>query len=159
MTDNIVVKEEFLSEKEQKLCDLFLDEYNKDYDPERACLRLGVSHESLNKAILFFFNSKYVQRRIAENVVLDKPDNQNNIDKAFRYVVGKLRNIADTGSNKDRLEACKQIALLYGLNKPVDIRTNTGLTNVIMTPSVASDAEWEEQAEVTIAENKKGMDE
>lgn len=157
MLTEIEVRQEQLSERERQLCDMFLEEYAKDYDPERACLRLGVTPESLNKALLFFFNSSYVQQALANDIVLDKPDCQKNIDKAFKYVVNKLRSVAEQGSNKERLEACKQISLLYGLNKPIDIRTNNSLTNVIMTPMPVTDAEWEEQASVTMHENYDGQ--
>ena len=93
---------------------------------------------------------------IDKDVVLGKPDTQENVDKAFKYVVNKLRCIADSGSNKERLEACKQLALIYGLNKPIDIRTNNSLTNVIMSPAPITDAEWEEQASVTMEANFDG---
>lgn len=153
MLTDIEIRQEQLSERERQLCDLFLQEYERDYDPDRACLRLGVEPHCLNKALEFFFSSPYVQQKLAEIMVLDKPDTQANIDKAFKYVANKLRNIADSGTNKERLDACKQISLLYGLNKPLDIRTNNSLTNVIMTPSPVTDAEWEEQAGVTMEAN------
>ena len=41
--DNFEIREETLTDKELRLCDLFLQEYSKDYDPEKACLRLGVA--------------------------------------------------------------------------------------------------------------------
>lgn len=156
MLTDIEIRQEQLSERERQLCDMFLKEYKKDYDPDRACLRLGVEPESLNKALLFFFNSPYVQKALAEDIVLDKPDCQKNVDKAFKFVANKLRNIAETGSNKERLDACKQISLLYGLNKPIDIRTNNALTNVILSPAPVTDAEWEEQANVTMQANYEG---
>ena len=156
MENNIVLKNKEVSERERLLFDEFLEEYKKDYDPERACLRLGVEPESVNRALLYFFQSSYVQQQLAKDVVLGKPDTQENVDKAFKYVVNKLRCIADSGSNKERLEACKQLALIYGLNKPIDIRTNNSLTNVIMSPAPITDAEWEEQASVTMEANFDG---
>lgn len=156
MENEITVKHTEVSERERQLFDEFLEEYYKDYDAERACLRLGVDPSDLNKALLFFFQSDYIQKKLAENAVLEKPDTQEKVDKAFVFVVNKLRAIADNGSNKERLEACKQLALLYGLNKPLDIRTNNSLTNVIMSPSPVSDAEWEEQASVTMEANYDG---
>lgn len=155
--DEVTIRENTLTDKEIKLCDLFLAEYSKDYDPEKACLRLGVATDALNKAILFFLNCPYVQQEIAKEMVLDTPDKQENVSKAFKFVVSKLKTIADTGSNKERLEACKQISLLYGLNKPIDINTNNNMTNVIMTPTPVSEAEWEEQAKVTMLGNYEGM--
>ena len=157
MENEIQIVSTQLSERQKKLFDEFLDEYYKDYDAESACLRLGVEPESLNKALLYFSQSPYVRQRLAENKILDKPDTQEAIDKAFTYVVNKLRTVADTGSNKERLEACKQLSLIYGLNKPVDIRTNSSFTNVIMSPQPVSDAEWEEQAGVTMEANYDGQ--
>lgn len=154
--DSFAIAKNEVSERERILCDEFLEEYYKDYDAERACLRLGVLPSDINKALLYFYNMPYVQQKLAEEVVLGMPDKQDNINKAFKFVVGKLRNIADSGSNKERVDACKQLALLYGLNKPVDIRTNNALTNVIMSPSPVSDAEWEEQASVTMEANFDG---
>lgn len=154
--DEVAIRNKTLTEKELKLCDLFLAEYSKDYDPERACLRLGVEPDALNKAIMFFFNSPYVQRQLAKEMVLETPDKQENVNKAFKYVVSRLKSIADTGTPKERLEACKQISLLYGLNKPIDIRTNGNMTNVIMSPVPVSDAEWEEQAAITMNKNYEG---
>lgn len=156
MLTEIEVRQEQLSERERQLCDLFLEEYKKDHNPERACIRLGVIPENLNKALLFFRSSVYVQKALAEYNVLDKPDCQENIDKAFKFVTNTLREVAENGTNKERLDACKQISLLYGLNKPIDIRSNNSLTNVIMTPSPVADAEWEEQASVTMHENYDG---
>ena len=155
--DNFEIREETLTDKELRLCDLFLQEYSKDYDPEKACLRLGVETQAVNKAILFFLNRPYVQRQMAKEYVLGTPDKQENIDKAFKYVVSRLKSIADTGTPKERLDACKQISLLYGLNKPIDIRTNNSMTNVIMSPSPVSDADWEEQAAITMQKNYEGQ--
>lgn len=146
-----------VSQREQLLFDEFLDEYYKDNDAERACLRLGVEPASVNKALLYFFQSAYIQQKLAEKAVLGKPDTQKNIDRAFTYVVNKLRKIAEEGSNKERLEACKQLALIYGLNKPLDIRTNSSFTNVIMSPQPVNEAEWEEQASVTMEANFDGQ--
>ena len=157
MENEIQIVSTQLSERQKKLFDEFLDEYYKDYDAERVCLRLGVEPDGINRALLYFFQSPYIQKRLAENAVLDKPDTQEAIDKAFFYVVNKLRAVADNGSNKERLEACKQLALIYGLNKPVDIRTNSSFTNVIMSPQPVSDAEWEEQAGVTMEANYDGQ--
>lgn len=153
MLTDIEIRQEQMSERERQLCDLFLEEYKKDYNPEKACLRLGVEPESLNKALYFFNNSPYVLKQMAEYVVLDKPDNQKSIDKAFKFVVNRLRDVAEAGSNKERLDACKQLSLIYGLNKPIDIRTNNSLTNVILSPSPVTDAEWEEQAGMTMEAN------
>lgn len=155
--DNFEIREDTLTDKEQRLCDLFLQEYAKDYDPEKACLRLGVDIQALNKAILFFMNCPYVQRAMAKEHVLGTPDKQENIDKAFKYVVSRLKSIADSGTPKERLDACKQISLLYGLNKPIDIRTNNSMTNVIMSPPPVSDAEWEDQAAITMQKNYEGQ--
>ena len=63
-----------------------------------------------------------------------------------------MREQADGG-----LEACKQISMLYGLNKPIDIRTNNAMTNVIMSPTPVSDADWEEQAAITMQKNYEGQ--
>ena len=120
-------------------------------------MRLGVETQAVNKAILFFLNCPYVQRQMAKEYVLGTPDKQENIDKAFKYVVSRLKSIADTGTPKERLDACKQISLLYGLNKPIDIRTNNSMTNVIMSPSPVSDADWEEQAAITMQKNYEGQ--
>lgn len=157
MENDIEIVTPEISEREQRLFDEFLVEYYKDYDAERACLRLGVEPESINRALLYFFQSPYIQKKLAESAVLEKPDTQEAIDNAFVFVVNKLRNIADSGTNKERLEACKQLSMLYGLNKPVDIRTNSSFTNVIMSPQPVSDAEWEEQASVTMEANYDGQ--
>lgn len=146
-----------ISEREKKLFDEFLSEYYKDYDAERACLRLGVEPETINKALMYFHQSPYIQKKMADNAVLGKPDTQENVDKAFFYVVNKLRSVAEGGTNKEKLDACKQLALIYGLNKPVDIRSNSSFTNVIMTPTPVTDAEWEEQASVTMEANYDGQ--
>ena len=134
-----------------------LQEYGKDYDPEKACLRLGVESTALNQAILFFLNCPYVQRQMAKEFVLGTPDKQENVEKAFKYVISRLKPIADSGTPKERLEACKQISMLYGLNKPIDIRTNNAMTNVIMSPTPVSDADWEEQAAITMQKNYEGQ--
>lgn len=155
--DNFEIQENTLTDKELKLCDLFLQEYSKDYDPEKACLRLGVESTALNQAILFFLNCPYVQRQMAKEFVLGTPDKQENVEKAFKYVISRLKTIADSGTPKERLEACKQISLLYGLNKPIDIRTNNAMTNVIMSPTSVSDADWEEQAAITMQKNYEGQ--
>lgn len=153
MENEIQLIDTNINERQKQLFDEFLEEYYKDYDAEKACLRLGVLPSTINQALLFFFQSPYVQKKLAEEAVLGKPDNQANIDKAFIYVTNKLKNIADGGTNKERLEACKQLSMLYGLNKPVDIRTNSSFTNVIMSPQPVTDAEWEEQASVTMEAN------
>ena len=70
MENDIVLKNKEVSERERLLFDEFLEEYKKDYDPERACLRLGVEPESVNRALLYFFQSSYVQQQLAKDGVL-----------------------------------------------------------------------------------------
>ena len=57
MENDIVRKNKEVSERERLLFDEFLEEYKKDYDPERACLRLGVETEIGNRALLHFCQS------------------------------------------------------------------------------------------------------
>ena len=47
-------------------------------------------------------------------------------------------------------------AMIRG-NSSIDIRTNNSMTNVIMSPSPVSDADWEEQAAITMQKNYEGQ--
>lgn len=138
-----------LSEKEKQLYDFFLDELKIDYNPVNACRRIGINESLVYKCAKNFMNNKYVLKELAKDPILSLPDDPNSQEKAFKFIASTLFNIANTSCNKDKLEACKQLSSMYGLNK-VEINTKSNITNVIEIPQAVSDAEWEEQAmEVT----------
>lgn len=152
-TKNLLTKVE-LTDEEKELCDYFIEEYQKDYDYDLACIRMGVSKENVNQAKRFFLSQSYVQVKMAKECTLDLPNERGATEKVFRYVVGKLKSIADKGRVRDQLQALEQISKMYGLTDAKD-NTSSYVTNVMQVPVEVAEAEWEEQAQVKMSENMK----
>lgn len=144
-----------ISPKEKELFDFFLSEYKKDYNPISACLRMGVNRAVVYKCANDMMRNPYILRALSEDKILALPEDKESVDKAFKFVINTLYNIANNGSNKDKLEACKQISAMYGLNKPIDINTQSSITNVIEIPQSVSDEEWERQATCVTENNMR----
>lgn len=147
--------EKDIDDKERELYDFFIDEYKKDYNPVDACRRMGISENLVYKCAKRFIQNKYVLNVLSLDPVLGDMNDPNSQSKAFKFISSTLFTIANSSNNKDKIEACKQLASMYGLNK-IDINSTSNITNVIELPTTVSDAEWEEQAlEVTQSNMKE----
>jgi hypothetical protein len=149
-----LVNQQTLTSEERELCDYFLDEYSKDYDVDKALYRMGVDTYKLTEARAFFFSKQYVKKVMAQDTPLVLPTEQNSVEKAFKFVASNLVKIVEKGKTRDKLVALEQISKMYGLNDPHET-SNSATTNVIQIPTNVSDAEWEEQAQVKMAENMR----
>lgn len=151
----VELNEQVLQGDEKKLFDYFIEEYYKDFDAYLACIRMGVNKTLAFRCSQDFLRSQYVQRYIAEHPILGKLETKEDKDRAFMYVASKLQNISQTGSNKDKLEACKQISSMYGLNQPIDVNSTGAFINVIQSVQPISEDDWENQSLIRANENKK----
>ena len=102
-----------LTEKETILRDGFVCEYLKDFDPFKACLRLGFQH---SYAVLWaetLFKDGYVQRKIAfmTSAPVDSPE-QEKMDRAM--VEHTLRHVMRRGSDSARVAAVREFRALKG---------------------------------------------
>lgn len=154
MEQQITISNVELTADEKQLCDYFLEEYEKDFDYDQSCIRMGIEYDKVARAKSFFLSKPYVQQKLAENQVLSLPSEQGATDRAFRFVVSKLKKIAEKGNNRDKLGALDQISKLYKLTNGSEQSAGI-VTNVMQIPTGVSDAEWEDQAQVKMADNMR----
>lgn len=103
--------------QEKRLRDMFVDEYLKDYDSYRACLRVGFQSNFAVEYSKKFLAEPYVQRRLADlqRTPSISPEIQEQQDKAL--VLSVLRQAAQNGLYATRVAAASKLASIYGMDK------------------------------------------
>lgn len=154
MNNSVTIADNDLTpEQKRELCDYFIDEYKRDYNSLNACLRMGIDPSIAFRQARMFMENTYVLDNLSADKVLKNPNKLENVEDARQFVTSTLFSIAQKGSYKDRIEACKQIAQIYGLNKVDSPTVGSGFTNVIEVPMKVDEAEWESMATTRMKDN------
>jgi hypothetical protein len=102
-----------LTEREIAVRDLFVDEYQKDNDPYRACIRMGFLAAFAPDQAKLFMNDGYVLRKLA--YLQQQSVAPNDQDKA--EMLANLRWLCFNGSAASRAQATKQYMEAQGYIK------------------------------------------
>lgn len=112
--DQLLGQREFfqqkLSKSEKTIRDKFVEEYVKDFDAIKACLRMGYLMSYAQEFSVVFENDPYVQQQIA---VAQKKGDDPDADK--KLILATLRQVAAHGPYNTRVAAASQLARLIGL--------------------------------------------
>jgi len=103
-----------LTEKEILLRDAFVSEYLKDFDPFRACLRLGFQATYATQWSHTLFQDGYVQRKLA---ALEQTANDDAIRAKLEQ---RLLQLALKGSDSASVSAIKELNAMKGWSKSED---------------------------------------
>jgi hypothetical protein len=108
-----------LTEQEKLLRDYFVDEYLKDFDRYKACLRIGFQPSFADAWADKLFKDGYVQRKITflTSRPLSGPE-QDAQDRAL--VETTLRTVMLRGSDSARVAAARELNAMKGWSKPDD---------------------------------------
>jgi hypothetical protein len=115
-----------LTEQERLLRDHFVSEYLKDFDPYKACLRLGFQATFAVEQCRTLYNDGYVQRKIAFVTVqaLDRTSMKEKIQN-------RLVQIGLNGSDTASVSALRELNAMNGWSKPDgDGESEAGLIEV-----------------------------
>lgn len=106
-----------LTSQEQLLRDHFVSEYLKDFDPYKACLRLGFQATYAVVWQKTFMDDGYVQRKISfmTTAPAATPE-QEAMDRAM--VEMTLRKVMQRGSDSARVAAVREFNAMRGWGKP-----------------------------------------
>jgi hypothetical protein len=102
-----------LTEKETLLRDAFVAEYLKDFDPFKACLRLGFQATYATQWSQTLIQDGYVQRKLS--YMMAKPaatPEQEELDRAM--VENTLRLVMQRGSDSARVAAVREFRAMRG---------------------------------------------
>jgi phage terminase small subunit len=110
--------EQPLNDKERALRDLFVNEYLKDFDAYRACIRVGFISTFAIDWAKRFMSEGYVLRAIEHFTRKPAEDEaaQAAADKVL--IENTLREVARTGTAPARVAAVSKLAEMRGLTKP-----------------------------------------
>lgn len=102
-----------LTEKDILLRDAFVSEYLKDFDPFKACLRMGFQATYAIQWSQKLFQDGYVQRKVAFMTSRRQATpEQDEMDKALIEVT--LRTVMQRGSDSARVAAAREFRALKG---------------------------------------------
>lgn len=109
---------EELSSTEKQLRDLFVEEYLKDHDRLAAAIRCGFGKGYAKQYADQFWEEPYVQQKISKisRQALDPTEEQKQEHRAI--VINTLLQAAQNGPYASRVSAARELATLYGWNKP-----------------------------------------
>jgi hypothetical protein len=99
-----------LTEKEVILRDGFVSEYLKDFDPYKACIRLGFQTTFAVQWSHTLFNDGYVQRKLAY-MTTQRQDNDEELKAKLEQ---RLLQIALRGSDSAGVAAVREIRAIKG---------------------------------------------
>jgi hypothetical protein len=102
-----------LTEKEVVLRDAFVAEYLKDFDPYKACLRMGFQATFAVQWAHTLFNDGYVQRKLdyMTRAPVVSPE-QDAMDRALVELT--LKKVMQAGSDSARVAAVREFRALRG---------------------------------------------
>ncbi len=127
------VQKQQLSPREMAVRDLFVDEYFKDFNSQRACIRVGYAEPDVKTFAAKFQYCPYVQNKIAErknqNMVVDS-NNELDIDlMRVKLINGLMEDALFNGpgaSHSARVKAKSELAKLLALEPPKRIEQTIG---------------------------------
>lgn len=142
-----------LSPREKELRIKFVDEYYKDFNAKRACIRIGYEDSFAGQYATQFLGEPFVQQQIALRA--EKPigkEEQKEEDEKTKRVI-RARLLAESNyhgpgsSHAARVSALKQLADLYGMEAPKVIKNeHLHRGGVMQVPGIANADAWEDQA-------------
>lgn len=145
-----------LNEHEKKTRDQFVQEYLKDFDPYRACIRIGYSNLFAGDFAKRFMEEPYTLKRIADvqGGVLD--GEEINEEKEKKKILNALWREANsmTSPAASRVAALAKLTAIFGMDAPS--RSNVNVTGneggVFVVPGIMNEAQWALQASTQQAE-------
>lgn len=145
-----------LSPREKELRIKFVDEYYKDFNAKRACIRIGFEENYAAAYAARFLGEPFVQQQIAARAEKTIGKEEQKVeDEATKRVI-RTRLLAESNyhgpgsSHAARVSALKQLADLYGMEAPKVIKNeHLHRGGVMQVPGIADANAWEEAALVS----------
>jgi hypothetical protein len=106
-----------LTEKEIAVRKRWVEEYLKDFDSKKACLRIGYAWSACARMAELFEADSWTQRYLQEQKAAQAADQ---FEKDKQLIIQTLRQCVVHGPYPSRIAAAKELAKIIGLGKEED---------------------------------------
>lgn len=137
-----------LSPREKALCDFFVEEYLKDYDPVCAAMRCGFMKEFAKTYGPELLSKSYVQQRLQareEELASSKKDTAKIKAQIVAGLLREAHGASISSSASSRVAALSRLATIYELDKGAE-EQKANRSGVMVVPDFATLEEWEAAA-------------
>ena len=106
-----------LTEKEITIRKQWVEEYLKDFDSKKACLRIGYAWTACGRMAELFEADSWTQRYLQQQKEAQAADQ---FEKDKQLIIQTLRQCVAHGPYPSRIAAAKELAKIIGLGKEED---------------------------------------
>nr|DAR38156.1 MAG TPA: terminase small subunit [Caudoviricetes sp.] len=103
-----------LTEKEIAIRKRWVEEYLKDFDSKKACLRIGYAWSACGRMAELFEADSWTQRYLQEQKTAQAADQ---FEKDKQLIIQTLRQCVAHGPYPSRIAAAKELAKIIGLGR------------------------------------------